>query len=77
MPDTSVDIQPIAFTPSALEQLKRIKAEQGIPKEHGLRVGVKGGGCSGFSYLLGYRAGPVRTGAEFGHGAQIVLLWIR
>ncbi|MCB0522107.1 MAG: iron-sulfur cluster assembly accessory protein [Saprospiraceae bacterium] len=56
MPDTSVDIQPIAFTPSALEQLKRIKAEQGIPKEHGLRVGVKGGGCSGFSYLLGFDA---------------------
>jgi len=29
-------------------------AEQNVPTGHGLRVGVKGGGCSGFSYLLGF-----------------------
>ncbi|MCL4145483.1 UNVERIFIED_CONTAM: hypothetical protein GTU68_044485 [Idotea baltica] len=28
--------------------------EQNIPTDHGLRVGVKGGGCSGFSYILGF-----------------------
>jgi iron-sulfur cluster assembly protein len=45
---------PISLTPTAIEQLKRIKEEQQIPDSHGLRVGVKGGGCSGFSYVLGF-----------------------
>ena len=46
--------QPITLTDSAVSQLKRIKEEQGIPEDHGLRVGVKGGECSGFSYVLGF-----------------------
>lgn len=45
---------PVKITPSAIKQLLRIKAEQGIDDSHGLRVGVKGGGCSGFSYVLGF-----------------------
>lgn len=50
-----VDIQhPILITESAQEQLKRIMTEQNVPEEYGLRVGVKGGGCSGFSYILGF-----------------------
>ena len=46
--------QPVSLTPSAVEQLKRIFKEQSIPEDHGLRIGVKGGGCSGFSYVLGF-----------------------
>ena len=45
---------PIKLTDSAVVQLRKIKEEQGIPEEFGLRVGVKGGGCSGFSYILGF-----------------------
>jgi iron-sulfur cluster assembly protein len=45
---------PIKLTESALVQLKKIKEDQNITEEHGLRVGVKGGGCSGFSYILGF-----------------------
>ncbi|TVR78798.1 MAG: iron-sulfur cluster assembly accessory protein [Saprospirales bacterium] len=45
---------PIKFTEGAVEQLNAIREEQGIPHSHGLRVGVKGGGCSGFSYILGF-----------------------
>jgi iron-sulfur cluster assembly protein len=46
--------QPIKITETAIVQLKRIMSEQNVPDGHGLRVGVKGGGCSGFSYLLGF-----------------------
>lgn len=46
--------QPITLTDGAVKQLKRIKEDQNIPAEFGLRVGVKGGGCSGFSYVLGF-----------------------
>ncbi|TVQ47272.1 MAG: iron-sulfur cluster assembly accessory protein [Saprospirales bacterium] len=45
---------PIKLTAGAIEQLKNIQSEQSIPDTHGLRVGVKGGGCSGFSYILGF-----------------------
>jgi len=47
---------PITLTDTAVKQLTRIRDEQGISDEHGLRVGVKGGGCSGFSYILGFDA---------------------
>lgn len=45
---------PIKLTESAIKQLLRIKSEQNLDDSHGLRVGVKGGGCSGFSYVLGF-----------------------
>lgn len=46
--------QPISLTSGAVKQLNRIKVEQEIPADYGLRIGVKGGGCSGFSYILGF-----------------------
>ncbi len=46
--------QPITLTDSAVKELNRIRQEQGVAEDHGLRVGVKGGGCSGFSYILGF-----------------------
>lgn len=51
---TSVSLTPLTISDSALEQLRRIKEEQSITADHGLRVGVKGGGCAGFSYVLGF-----------------------
>jgi iron-sulfur cluster assembly protein len=45
---------PVTLTEGAVNELKRIMLEQNISPEHGLRVGVKGGGCSGFSYILGF-----------------------
>ena len=46
--------KPIILTEGAIVQLKRIMKEQNVPDDYGLRVGVKGGGCSGFSYILGF-----------------------
>jgi iron-sulfur cluster assembly protein len=44
----------ISLTEKAAEQVRRIKADNKIPDEHGLRLSVKGGGCSGLSYVLGF-----------------------
>lgn len=46
--------QPIVLTKGAIVQLRKIMSEQDVPSDYGLRVGVKGGGCSGFSYVLGF-----------------------
>ncbi len=44
----------ISLTPRAVQEVKRILSEQNLPEGTALRVGVKGGGCSGFSYTLGF-----------------------
>jgi len=45
---------PVKISAAAVKQLERIRNEQNVPENYGLRVGVKGGGCSGFSYVLGF-----------------------
>jgi iron-sulfur cluster assembly protein len=52
--ETSNITAPLSITEGALRQLRKIYEEQNLSSEHGLRVGVKGGGCSGFSYVLGF-----------------------
>ena len=52
--ETLVKSNPITLTEGALNQLRRIQKEQNLNEDHGLRVGVKGGGCSGFTYVLGF-----------------------
>ncbi len=45
---------PIKFTEGAISELKRLMNEPGFDKAQTLRIGVKGGGCSGLSYVLGF-----------------------
>src|SRR5437879_5741084 len=44
---------PINLTPNAIAKVKDIMAQQN-PVPAGLRVGVVGGGCSGFSYSMSF-----------------------
>ncbi|MGK0387783.1 MAG: iron-sulfur cluster assembly protein [Maribacter sp.] len=46
--------EPITLTDGAVEQLQNLMTNKGVPEGHSLRVGVKGGGCAGFSYILGF-----------------------
>lgn len=45
---------PVNFTESALRQIEKLMHEPGFDSTQLLRVGVKGGGCSGLSYVLGF-----------------------
>lgn len=54
MTEQSTIMAPVSLTEGAVRQLKLIRESQNIPAEFGLRIGVKGGGCSGFSYELGF-----------------------
>jgi iron-sulfur cluster assembly accessory protein len=52
----TVDSKPINFTGNAIAKVKEIMAQQN-PVPAGLRVGVVGGGCSGFSYSMSFENG--------------------
>ncbi len=41
----------ITLTPSAVQEAKRLISQEQKPNV-GLRVGIKGGGCSGMTYVL-------------------------
>ncbi len=50
----STAIAPVQITAGAVAQLNQIRQSESIPADYCLRLGVKGGGCSGFSYVLGF-----------------------
>ena len=45
---------PIKFTNGAVNELTRLLNDPGFDPANVLRIGVKGGGCSGLSYVLGF-----------------------
>lgn len=51
--ETSISA-PVSFTEGAVKELKRLMSESGFDATQFLRVGVKGGGCSGMTYVLGF-----------------------
>ncbi|SPE18318.1 conserved hypothetical protein [Candidatus Sulfotelmatomonas gaucii] len=52
-------VHDLQVTPAAVKRIRAILAKEGIsPEEGGLRLGVKGGGCSGLSYAINFDAHP-------------------
>ena len=45
---------PVTFTQNARKEIRRLMAESGFDTKNCLRIGVKGGGCSGLTYILGF-----------------------
>jgi iron-sulfur cluster assembly accessory protein len=45
---------PVSLTEGAIKELRRLMSQEGFDNTQVLRVGVKGGGCSGMSYILGF-----------------------
>ena len=57
--NTETQAPVITLTEAAIKEVKRLVNVQGIT-EGGLRLGVKGGGCSGLSYTINFdeKTGP-------------------
>jgi iron-sulfur cluster assembly accessory protein len=45
---------PVTLTSSAKDEIRRLMSEEGFDTSQFLRIGVKGGGCSGMTYVLGF-----------------------
>lgn len=44
----------MTLTAGAIEAVRKLMSAEGFDKSNVLRVGVKGGGCSGMTYVLGF-----------------------
>ncbi|MBE0571422.1 MAG: iron-sulfur cluster insertion protein ErpA [Ignavibacteriaceae bacterium] len=53
MTETNIKSE-ITITDKARNEILRIMLSNNIPDNYGLRVGVKGGGCSGLTYTLNF-----------------------
>ena len=53
----------ITITTAATEKVKSLLTQNNIPTTGGLRLGVRGGGCSGMSYVMEFAEGA-RPGDE-------------
>ena len=65
----------IVLTERAATEVKRIIEEQKLDEGTVLRVGVQGGGCSGFSYALGFdtNVDEAADSTSEQHGVQVVV----
>jgi iron-sulfur cluster assembly accessory protein len=50
----TINKTPVTFTNGAIAEIKRLMNEENFDSQKYLRVGVKGGGCSGMSYILDF-----------------------
>jgi iron-sulfur cluster assembly protein len=72
-PQTIVADCPVRLTESAFTEIRRLMKENGLAEGEGLRVGVKGGGCSGMSYLLDFGAAAAQDQVFEQDGVTIIV----
>ena len=53
---TTETLAPVTLTQHATDEIRRLMSAEGFDTTQFLRVGVKGGGCSGMTYVLGFDA---------------------
>jgi len=65
----------VILSEKAANEVKRVISDQNLSAETFLRVGVAGGGCSGFQYSLGFdtASDPAKDHVSEQHGIKVVV----
>ena len=65
---------PVVLTSKAVDMVKITREQEGIDADHGLRIAVRGGGCSGFEYALDFEVDSRDADVVYEqHGLQIMV----
>lgn len=64
---TETEAPAVHVSPRAAQEIRRIIEEQKMPDGVGVRIGVKGGGCSGFTYVMAFEEAPREGDNVFEH----------
>lgn len=64
---------PITLTETAKAEIKRLMLEEGFDVTQSLRIGVKGGGCSGMTYILGFDKGTEKDESYLLDGIPVIM----
>ena len=67
----TINATPVSFTESAITEIKRLYTQQ--PEGKYLRVGAKGGGCSGLTYVLDFDTKDVNDELFETGGVQCIM----
>lgn len=64
----------ITLTEAAAKEIRKVKAEQGLAEDVPVRIGIKGGGCSGFTYTFDFDSKQSKFDLVFeSHGMRVVV----
>ena len=64
----------ISLTENAAKEIRKIMANNDLTKDVAVRVGVKGGGCSGLTYTFDFESRKSRFDLEFeSEGLKIIV----
>lgn len=64
----------VSLTESAAEKIKALMAQEPAGEAEVLRIAIRGGGCSGFEYALGFDRGPGEDDHELeAYGVRVVV----
>ena len=65
---------PVTLTSKAVEMVKTTRSQDGIEESYGLRIAVRGGGCSGFEYALDFEDETRDTDMVYDQGGLRVIV---
>ncbi len=69
----AVATAPVVFTEGAVNEINRLMNAKGFDASKQLRIGVKGGGCSGLSYVLGFDNQEADDAVYEAHGVRFIM----
>lgn len=73
-PQAEAPEYPVTLTAKAVEMVKTTRSQEGVDEGCGLRIAVRGGGCSGFEYALDFEDETRDTDMIYDQGGMRIIV---